>query len=163
MPPNQSLAPSVPAMPNIIRAYLPRKYWHRAWDNFQFSVQFNTLAISAVAQQAQFSVQNDADFICTRITGVMADAGGTTETTYWPILIRILDSGSGAAWMDNPVHIQTIVGRNSSDGQVQDRTFPRFINAGSTVAVELTNLSATARRVFLTFDGAKIFNRLREE
>lgn len=149
--------------PNPVRSYLPPDYWRRAADYFITSVEYNTLALSAVAAPQTFQVQNDADFLVLGISAVEATtAAGTTEQTYWPVLIRIFDSGSGASWMDNPQHLHNVAGRGTVDAMgYRPLPYPRLVTAASAVTVELTNLEATARRIWISFHGVKIFFKAR--
>src|SRR5438093_747720 len=100
-----------------VRMYLPSPYWNRARDFFCFDLDYNTLNASGQTSD-QFTVQNDSDFLVLSIQGTAATAAaGTAERTYWPYLISIQDTGSGAQWFGGDgagfTHMQNIVGRLS--------------------------------------------------
>lgn len=128
---------------------------------FRYTVNYGTggfgvnLAASANNQNASFTVQNDADFLVTKIYGRATVVGGTAllQTPVTPILVNITDS-SGAVWMDNPQHFDNLV---TFVQQPDYMDFPRAIRKNTTVQVFLTNLIATAAQVQLSFCGFKIY------
>lgn len=154
-----------------VRQYLPSQYWNRARDFFSFNLDFNTLGVSTTATD-QFIVQNDSDFLVLSIQGTAATAAaGTAERTFWPYLISIADTGSGAQWFGGDgngfTHIQNQVGRISGGtaGIACDYAMlehPRFVPAASTVTVVVNNLSANADRLWLSFRGVKVYRSLRQ-
>jgi hypothetical protein len=148
---------------NPIRKYLPRRYWDRSFDFFSYGVEYDTLAASAAASPQSFNVQNDADFLVLAISHIEATAtAGTTVQEYVPVLVRIFDTASGAAWMNQRLHLMNISGSvaqsaTSSGAGPRKLVSPRLVGAGSQVTVEATNLEANARRLWITFHGVKIF------
>lgn len=159
----QAGAPRLVYISNLIREHLPPKYWDREADWFAEGVEYNPLDVSAVATPQTFTAENDSDFLIFGMSAIETTAvAGTTEQTFWPVLIRILDSGSGASWFGPLMQLHNVVGRGSVDGQgFRPLKYPRFVVGGSTVRVEATNLEATARRLWITFHGVKIFRRPR--
>lgn len=145
--------------PNPIRAYLPKRFWAQDAEYFGYSCEWNTLASSAVAQPDTFTVANDVDFLCLGLAVIEATAAaGTTEQTYWPVTVNIFESGSGNRWYDAPQHLHNIAGRGSVDGLgYRPLPYPRFVQGATEVTVELTNLEANARRLWLIFHGCKIY------
>jgi len=148
---------------NLIRAYLPPKYWDRESDYFVEGVEFNTLGASAANAVDTFTVQNESDFLVFGISAIeTTTAAGTTEQTFWPVTVRFFDTGSGASWFGDFKQLHNVAGRGSSDGQgYRPLRHPRLVVGGSTVTVEANNLEATARRLWIDFHGAKIFRRPR--
>lgn len=142
-----------------VRAFLPPRYWRRKRDYFGYGVEYNTLAASAVASEQQFQVQADADFFCLSISAIEATTtAGTTEQTYWPIVLNIFDSTSGSTWFNTFVHLNNVAGRMANDGRGPHQLeFPRLVEAAGAVTVQLTNLEATARRIWILFHGCKIW------
>jgi hypothetical protein len=104
-------------------------------------------------------VANDVDFLVLGLSCEVATAAaGTTEQTYWPFLIMISESGSGNKWFDSSQHLNNVAGRGSVDGLgYRPLPYPRFVQGATQVLVELTNLEASARRVWITFHGCKLY------
>lgn len=162
---------------DYVRMFLPSDYWNRARDWFDYSLD-TTLAASTQTPDS-FNVQNDSDFLCLAIVGTGATtSAGTTELTYWPQLISIVDSASGVSWFGGSAssaganasftHIQNVVGRMaggtagialSGPGLLEQ---PRFIPGAATVNVIYNNLAATTPRMWLTFRGIKIYRNARQ-
>lgn len=164
MPPEVAISRTVPGapliiQPNPIRAYLPKQYWARDAEYFVYSCEWNTLAASAQGQADQFTIANDVDFLVLGLNVVEATTtAGTTEQTYWPVLVNIFESGTGNRWFDAPQHLHNIAGRGTVDGLgYRPLVYPRFIQGATEVSVELTNLEATGRRVWMSFHGCKIY------
>lgn len=145
--------------PNPIRAYLPKQFWARDAEYFVYSCEWNTLASSAQSQADTFSVATDVDFLVLGVNVMEATTGaGTTEQTFWPILVMVSESGTGNKWFDSPQQLHNFAGRGSVDGLgYRPLTYPRFVQGATEVAVELTNLEANARRVWMAFHGCKIY------
>lgn len=144
--------------PNPVRSYLPQEFWNRRADYFGYSVEFNTLAISAVGSPQTFQVDNDQDFLVLGLSCEEATAAaGTTEQTYWPVLIQISEN-TGANWFSDKQHLHNVAGRGSvGNPNYTPLPYPRFVSGGSTVTVRLDNLEATARRLWILFHGVQIF------
>lgn len=142
-----------------VRSFLPPEYWNRGRDFFVYSVDYNTLAASAVQSTQSYQVDVDSDFLCLAMSYVVATtAAGTTEQTFPLPTIMVRDSGSGAAWFNLAQNLGNVAGRQTVDGAGPYRlAYPRLVVAGSAVTVELTNLEATARRLWIAFHGMKIF------
>ena len=159
-----------------VRMYLPSSYWNKARDWFIYPMDFNTLNASGNTV-GTFNVQNDSDFLCLSLYAAAATlTGGLVELTYWPFLISINDSSSGANWFgtDNLnqgvasfTHLQNVAGRlswgTSAAGGVSGvLEHPRFIPRAATVTVTINNLSANANRLWLAFRGLKLYDALRQ-
>lgn len=155
-----------------VRMYLPSEYWNRARDWFTFALDFNVLTVSGNTVLS-FTVQNDSDFLVMSLTATAATAtAGTAEVPYWPYLISIQDTSSGAQWINSNNgsfdHLQNIFGRMSGGtaaiavGDPGYLEYPRFVPRGGTVTVTVNNLSAVANRLWLSFQGIKIYSTLRQ-
>jgi hypothetical protein len=143
-----------------VREYLPERFWNRDRDWFIYSVDYNTLLANAVAQLDQFTVENGADFLVMSMVVTATDSAGTTERTFLPYLCRITDSSSGQNWQNEVTHIQNVFQRINPFGPIV-MEHPRFVAGGTTVNLELTNLSANADRVILGFRGIRIYSTYR--
>lgn len=128
---------------------------------FQYTVSYGTggvgtnLAASAVNQVASFTVQNDADFLVTKMYGVATTTNdqAVLQSNVTPILISVTDS-SGAIWMDSPQHFDNLIARSL---QPDYFSFPRAIKRNTTVNCFATNLIATAAHLQVSFCGFKIY------
>lgn len=175
MPGTQNQVPGIVTrvLADPVRMYLPSVYWNRARDWFGFNLDYNLLAAGAVGVNQTFTVQNDSDFLCMSVWAHATTlAAATAEQAEQNFLIAVQDSGSGANWFgaentNGFAHLMNFAGarqRAVAGAAVGGwMAHPRFIPAGSTVSVALTNLdAANGRRVFLLFEGVKIFRSLRQ-
>jgi hypothetical protein len=155
-----------------VRMFLPSEYWNRARDYFVFALDFNTLTAS-VNTVLSFTVQNDSDFLILNMVATAATAAaGTAERAYWAYLVSIQDTSSGANWISSNNagfdHIQNVFGRWTGGtaaiavGEPGILQYPRFIPRAATVTVTVNNLSANADRLWLSFQGLKIYSTLRQ-
>jgi len=164
MPPEVAISRTVPGapliiQPNPVRAYLPKQFWARDAEYFVYSCEWNTLALSAQGQADSFAIANDVDFLVLGVSVIEATAAaGTAEQAFWPVLVMISESGTGNKWFDSLQQLHNVAGRGNVDGLgYRPLVYPRFIQGGTEVNVELTNLEATARRVWMSFHGCKIY------
>lgn len=143
--------------PNPVRSFLPQRFWNRRADFFVNAIEFNTLGASATATD-KFQVDVDQDFLCLGLSAVeTTTAAGTTEQTFWPILVDIFEN-TGANWFGLTQQLHNVAGRATVDGMgYKPFVYPRFVSGGSTVSARLQNLEATARRIWLSFHGVQIF------
>jgi hypothetical protein len=149
---------------NPIREFLPADYWSRWFDFFVYGFDLNPLQAGAVNQPAQFTVDQDSDFLVQGIAVVaVTEADETAEEDFPPVTVQLQDSASGAVWFSAPQHIANIAGRNAVDGPGVTRLeVPRWIAAAATVTGEFSNLdAANAFRVWVAFRGAKIYRSMR--
>lgn len=136
----------------------------RAKDHFVYTVEYNTLGVSAQQSEQQFTVENSSDFIVLALAYTYATAAaGTTEQTYPLPLVQIRDSGSGANWFSGNQPLGNVAGRGSQADSAGPMILPhpRWVQAGSQVTVQATNLEATARRLWIGFIGCKVYRGLR--
>lgn len=141
-----------------ITAFYP-EIAERRRDYGVYGFDFNTLAASAAGQEETENIDRDSDFIVTAIDAVITtDAAGGTEQSFPECLMQIRDSGSGQNWFNRSQHMGNVVGRNVVDGHGPlELARPRWIPAGSAVTVILQNLEATARRIWISFHGDKVY------
>lgn len=127
---------------------------------FSQAVDFNTLTASAVAQTASFSQELNSDFLVTALSAVCTtDAAGGTEQPFFEFTAQITSQSGGLFWGAGFQHAANMFGRMANDGTGPHMLeYGQFVPGGETVTVTLNNLEATARRVWITFHGVKIFN-----
>lgn len=153
-----SLIPPV----NPFLGLLPKKYWTRRKQFFTYTITFATgspnaalqLAASAVGQTGSTAIQADADFLMIAVAGLLIATDNITTVANSPATLQILDSGSSQALSDFPVHFLNLVGTAQNPLYLP---FPRVFERNATLTVQITNLTATARNVFLAFHGFKIY------
>lgn len=122
-------------------------------DNFSYVIEYNTLAASAIQQNGQFSTNKDSDFaICYSMITAYTSAG--TQVTNPDYLYTINDTGSGRSLENQSDHVGNGFGTAQRPYIWPE---PKLITGGSVISVPLTNLTATAARVILTFAGYKLF------
>lgn len=138
---------------NPFLGLLPTAMWDKQKDFFIYTVEFLPLAASATASQS-VNVQSDSHFLIEFVTGTVTDVANAVFVASPPELILITDSGSGRQFMDRPVHWLNLFGTAQLPGVLP---FPKIINAGSTISVQIQNLEAVARNVRISFIGFKVF------
>jgi hypothetical protein len=136
-------------------------------DPFWYHIDFLP-ATASTNTTGQFVVQSDAAFIILGTTYVVTDTqdaaianlqpfGSGGASSFSPFLVSQVDQGAGRSLQYLPVEIDSIfgLGREPHIWQV-----PKILDQNSTFSVTLQNLSATDRRVRLTWHGAKIFGQV---
>lgn len=131
------------------------KFFFRYTANFGLNGFGANLAGLAQNALATFTVNNDADFLVTKVYGRAVVVGATAllQAAVTPIMVNITDS-SGAVWFDNPQFFDQLV---TFAQQPDYFDFPRPVRRNTTVNVFLTNLINTAAQVQLSFCGFKIY------
>lgn len=132
-----------------------RKY--NAFDFFIYEVDFSALA-SGASQTNSFTIQQEADFLLTKIT-LQADigaAGQTESTRVIPLAtIMINDTGSGRNLMSSAVPLANIFGTGGLPFILPRQ---RLFVASSVVNITLTNFgAANTYNIRLSFIGEKAF------
>lgn len=132
----------------------------RSYNNYDFFVyetDFSGLAAAASASNS-FTVQQEADFILTKINVTADIAGGAiTESTRIIPLVTVLinDTGSGRNLMSQAIPIPNLFG---SGGLPFILPRQRIFVASSVVNVTVSNYSAgTTYNLRLSFIGEKAF------
>ena len=130
---------------------------YQAYDFFVYEVDFSDLA-SGASQTSSFTIQQEADFLLTKIT-MLSDidgAGATSATQPIPLVsIMINDTGSGRNLMGSAVPLPNIFG---SGGLPFILPRQRLFVASSVVNVTLTNFDPLNNYdIRLSFIGEKAF------
>lgn len=128
-----------------------------AYDFFIYEVDFSALA-SGGSQTSSFTVQQEADFLLTKInmSPNIAAAAYTQSATPVPLVtIMINDTGSGRNLMSSAVPLPNLFG---SAGLPFILPRQRLFVASSVVNITLTNYdAATTYNISLSFIGEKAF------
>lgn len=128
-----------------------------AYDFFVYEVDFAALA-AAGSQTSNFTIQQEADFLLTKInmTADIAAAAFTQSTQPIPLVtIMINDTGSGRNLMSSAVPLPNLFG---SAGLPFILPRQRLFVASSVVNITLTNYdAATTYNIRLSFIGEKAF------
>ena len=137
----------------------------RRKDFFSYTIDYNTIAASAVSAENGFNVDSERDFVVLELSYVMATAAaGTAEQAYPSVTIQIADASSGMNWLSAPTHLMNLFGKLASGAAggtgVHELPHPRWVSAGSRVTTSVTNLEANARRLWLSFHGCLIYRGL---
>lgn len=132
-----------------------RKY--NAFDFFIYEVDFSALA-SGASQTNSFTIQQEADFLLTKITlqADIAAAGQTESTRVIPLAtIMVNDTGSGRNLMSSAVPLANIFGTGGLPFILPRQ---RLFVASSVVNITLTNFdAANTYNIRLSFIGEKAF------
>ena len=130
---------------------------YNAYDFFVYELDFADLTAGDSAT-GQFTIQQEADFILTKITVVsdIAGAAVTDSTRVIPLVtLMINDTGSGRNLMNTAVPIPNLFG---SGGLPFILPRQRIFVASSVVSVTVSNYSAaTDYNLRLSFIGEKAF------
>lgn len=130
---------------------------YNAYDFFVYELDFAALTAGDSAS-GQFTIQQEADFILTKITVVsdIAGAAVTDSTRVIPLVtLMINDTGSGRNLMNTAVPIPNLFG---SGGLPFILPRQRIFVASSVVNVTVSNYSAaTDYNLRLSFIGEKAF------
>jgi hypothetical protein len=132
---------------------------------FFYSTSNTTLVGSPSTTTTTISIQADSHFVArymniTPYTGA-ANAQVVAATTA-PILIQLLDTGSGRTLFDNPQPIQNVCGGAVSPSAHGSAPFifpePWLVKAAGSINVTLTNIGATTfTRIDTSLCGFKVF------
>lgn len=130
---------------------------YNVFDFFIYEVDFSALA-SGVSQTNSFTIQQEADFLLTKITlqADIAAAGQTESTRVIPLAtIMINDTGSGRNLMSSAVPLANIFGTGGLPFILPRQ---RLFVASSVVNITLTNFGAAdTYNIRLSFIGEKAF------
>lgn len=136
--------------------YLPGGLAGRSCQYFAYELDFLPLGASA-STTSSVQVQNDSDFVCLSIFADVRSSDNATTLAFpqWPFTISLQDTGAGRNLQSAAVPLSNIAAPNQfgQRGLVQ----PNFFAASSTISATLTNLTATAQNIRLTFAGVKVY------
>jgi len=104
--------------------------------------------------EATMEIGQEADFVGTRllVRTVTPSTGALLDTASFSLLIK--DGGSDRLLMKDPTHIDVLAGNAK---QSVPFTKNRLFKRNSVITFTITNLVATATRVYLALQGYKIF------
>lgn len=133
---------------------LPRALRGRAREGFNYSAFALPLAALGTVVTT-VAIQSDSDFLWVDTTGVARDPAAVQTTFPNPaVTIQVNDSGSGRNVFQQALDWPTVVGTAQLPG---DFSYPYLAEAGGTLTVTFTNLSAQAFDIRLALRGFKIF------
>ena len=128
-------------------------------QNFTYSaLWFGATALGANGTvNVPTQITADSDFIVQRMNLVSYTAADTPEVNPdFTLLVTI--AGSGRQLMDQPQHVNNIVGNFFDNRVPSDLPFPYLIQANNTINAQLVNRSAQAQNYTqLSYIGFKIF------
>ena len=128
-----------------------------AYDFFIYEVDFSGLASGASATSS-FTIQQEADFLLTKINMTPDIAAGAYDVSSIPVplvTIMINDTGSGRNLMSSAVPLHSIFGEAGLPFILPRQ---RLFVASSVVNITLTNYdAATTYNIRLSFIGEKAF------
>lgn len=130
---------------------------YNAYDFFVYQVDVSNL-LANTSQSASFTIQQEADFVLTKLA-VSADVAGAPQTFSDQVIplvsLMINDTGSGRNLMTTAVPLPCLFG---SSGLPFILPRQRIFVGSSVVNLTLTNYSAaTAYNLKLSFVGEKAF------
>ena len=126
----------------------------QAIDFFIYGSDFLPLPISASLTQ-NINIDGNSAFVICETQLVETDIIDTTFLAQRPILVNVLDTGSGRLLSNIPIHADNWFGTAQRPFQWP---VPKIMAPNATMSVTLQNLEATARNVRVAFAGFKIFN-----
>lgn len=91
-------------------------------------------------------VDEDADFVCTKLCGISTGAGTVSIVTQ--------QDGSPMHWQNIPTHTSNLLGNSQFPNILPS---PRFIRKRSTIWIEFANLTASSNTLVLSLQGYKRF------
>lgn len=128
-----------------------------AYDFFVYEVDFANL-VSGGSQTSSFTIQQEADFLLTKITMVADIAAAAFDESTRPIplvTIMVNDTGSGRNLMSSAVPLPNIFGAGGLPFILPRQ---RLFVASSVVNITLTNYDAAVDyNIRLSFIGEKAF------
>lgn len=139
-------------------AYMPPGFEGFYKEPFSYNIIFNAIG-AATTLTGNTNIQNDSYFVCTQQMADIWDSatGNTTNTqpNVAPMLVRILDSSSGKANMDQVTPLSSQFGTASQPKVWLYRA--KLYLPGGQIQCELTNNMAASQRVRLVFEGFKVY------
>lgn len=126
-----------------IAPWLTKSY--RAEIPMIYGLSGGPITIAALSSDtARIEIDVDSDFLVHKIVGVRTGAA----------TISITETARGREWMSTAVHIDNVVGNGAFPNILRD---PRFISRGSTITINLTDLSGAANVIEVTMIGVKLY------
>lgn len=142
-------------MLNQYLGLLPAQYWNRAKYPFTYVAEFLP-ATKAVATPAQVQISSDSDFALFFQVATFYATDNTTILAAPPFTVTIQDAGTGRFWSNAAVQVANWFGTAQLPYM---HMVPVILNGGSTLTINVTNLSAaTDYNVRMAFGGLKLFD-----
>lgn len=136
--------------------WLPRKMWSRAKEFFTYSVEFLPVAAGATATD-ETAIQADSDFVSVYWARVVTDTTNLifTANANAPLLVNVIDTGSGRQVFDRPQHIDNLWGTGQLPSYLP---MPAKFRASGAIQTVVQNLDgANAFNVRISYVGFKVF------
>ncbi len=145
-------------MPTAQEIMGPRPELQYTQDYFLYGLDFGTIAANGNAT-GNIQIQADSDFTWLASTYFAFSDGDPVQTVsdrlYPSITMQITDSGSGRQLFNIALPVTSFAG----DGALPyPLTTPRVFKARSNVQFAVSNLAASATRLFFTLHGQKVFS-----
>ncbi len=127
-----------------------RAPWDRQWRQvipaiYGFSGGAVTVAASGTAV-GRIEMDMDAHFLVQKITGIR-----TGEAT-----VTVSEGARGREWSNTEIHIDNLIG-NGSFPNILPNGGDRFIERGSTISVNITDVSGISNVIEVNFIGVKLY------
>lgn len=116
-----------------------------------YPVAFQPLAASA-AQNAEFTVDKNTDFIITFANCTTLNTANDTMQAFAPVLVNFRDSASTSTLFQSATHAENVYGSAAQPGIFPA---PYVVQATVTLTVQHQNQIATALNQFVVFGGFK--------
>lgn len=151
--------------PNWFLGMVPRQLWGKKKRFFIYEQDFLPLNGNA-SSSGIVQIQNDSHFLCvagivlvTDSTGVtIVNAPNTSNST--AKLVQIFDVASGAPLSSTALPAENFFGTAQLPAVW---AVPYIFRAGSSIQVQVQNLSGTAHRVYCSFWGMRIYPAISQE
>ena len=123
-------------------------------DYFAYSAQFPIAAfVGGAVVPINLPINNDSDFLI-RYSAIASYSAVGVPVVNPDYLVTIFDTGSGRNLQDQALHVQTCMGSALLPYIFPE---PKFVKAGSVLAVTLINRTPLAADVWITLSGFKVY------
>jgi hypothetical protein len=139
--------------PNPFLGLLPAKLWKKTKDYFGYIAEFLP-ATNAVTTPAAVTISGDAAFLLMEINRTVYDVTNTIVKADAPFTLQVIDSQNRNLFQI-PAALDNISGTGTAQGYMP---FYKLYDPGTTLTLNLTNLTATSYNVRLALLGIKVFN-----
>lgn len=132
---------------------IPAAYRGLARDAFALGQDFQPLAANG-SDTRDIQVNEDAAFCIVAAVGVCTDTLNTTRIAFVPQVVQLQEGSAQRNLFNRELHWHEVFGTAENPCYWPQ---PKVIPKSSTFVVQLRNLEAIARNVFVAFWGFKIF------
>lgn len=134
---------------------LPPELASKAKDYFAYSFDFLPLAANSTATES-IQIQADSSYLMMAVSGTARDPAAVATVFDPPaVTVQFDSSGSGRLLQNRAVDWDNIVGSAELPYLL---SFPKWLDANSTLDAQLSNLGAQAYDIRLTLHGFKLFD-----